>query len=738
MKRKLLLVLSLVFVMITTLVCAVGCKKDEAHKHTWATEWSVDGETHWHACTGEGCTAKKDEGNHEGGTANCTDKKVCTVCDNAYGEVDSSVHKSDEFVYVSNGDNTHTKKYKCCNAVAVDPENCSGGIATVCGEKSVCEVCHAEYGEALAHSWKTEYKSDGTQHWRECSRTGCTAISEKEDCSGGTATCTAKAICTTCGNEHGDKNMNNHSAATYKYEANNDGTHKKIHTCCNAVEVANEKCSGEAATVCGEKNVCEYCKAEYGDPLAHDPENHAAKAPTCTEIGWDAYVTCKRDGCTYTTYREKAALGHDWDTEWTTSETQHWHKCNRTGCDAKKDVSDHDFAIADKDSEKHWKECACGAKAEEASHALTTNYSETQHWKECECGYETAKVNHTLTDEHDETQHWQECECGYKTEKTNHVYSLIEGEVYDEYSCECGFENDELKFKKTVDNIDKDIVLSGSVCSLDLTGVSDYASVESIKLIANDTEIDLGTDINALSVTALISETQKHGKQTLTVVVKTADDFSHTVLVPVVIVTKEITTMTELQDSVKWLGGTMDNIYGYYTLGGNVTTESGFSAKNGGISYSSGKAFRGTLDGRGFSVTFNSSAAGCGLFGTMNGATVKDITIIDSWNNDGNRPMLAYNAYKVTFEKVKLVIKNGKVKGGTDGYTPIVGASMHACTFRNVEITSNVEIVNIFYDAQKNIFESLKITADITGKFSKDIELADVPDTVTIVPKTAA
>lgn len=67
MKRKLLLVLGLVFVMITTLVCAVGCKKTEAHKHTWATEWSVGGETHWHACTVEGCTAKKDEGNHEGG-----------------------------------------------------------------------------------------------------------------------------------------------------------------------------------------------------------------------------------------------------------------------------------------------------------------------------------------------------------------------------------------------------------------------------------------------------------------------------------------------------------------------------------------------------------------------------------------------------------------------------------------------------------------------------------------------
>ena len=38
-------------------------------------------------------------------------------------------------------------------------------------------------------------------------------------------------------------------------------------------------------------------------------EQHAAKAPTCTEIGWDAYETCSR--CNYTTYQEKAALKHD-------------------------------------------------------------------------------------------------------------------------------------------------------------------------------------------------------------------------------------------------------------------------------------------------------------------------------------------------------------------------------------------------------------------------------------------
>ncbi len=46
------------------------------------------------------------------------------------------------------------------------------------------------------------------------------------------------------------------------------------------------------------------------DEDAHDLENHEAKAPTCTEIGWDAYESCKREGCEYTTYVEKSALGH--------------------------------------------------------------------------------------------------------------------------------------------------------------------------------------------------------------------------------------------------------------------------------------------------------------------------------------------------------------------------------------------------------------------------------------------
>lgn len=50
-------------------------------------------------------------------------------------------------------------------------------------------------------------------------------------------------------------------------------------------------------------------KDGYTDALNHDTETHSAKPATCTEDGWDEYLTCKRDGCGYTTYAVISA-GH--------------------------------------------------------------------------------------------------------------------------------------------------------------------------------------------------------------------------------------------------------------------------------------------------------------------------------------------------------------------------------------------------------------------------------------------
>lgn len=71
------------------------------------------------------------------------------------------------------------------------------------------------------------------------------------------------------------------------------------------------KHSGGTATCMAEAS-CETCGQRYGNrnPNNHDLQHHDAKAATCTEVGWNAYNTCKREGCSYTTYKEIAALNH--------------------------------------------------------------------------------------------------------------------------------------------------------------------------------------------------------------------------------------------------------------------------------------------------------------------------------------------------------------------------------------------------------------------------------------------
>lgn len=676
MKKKLLLTLSMVVLMITTLVCAVGCKKDEAHKHTWATEWSVGGETHWHACTGEGCTAKKDEGNHEGGTANCTDKKVCTVCDNAYGEVDSSVHKSDEFVYVSNGDGTHTKKYKCCNAVAAEPENCSGEAATVCGEKSVCEVCHAEYGDPLAHDWDTEWTTTETQHWHKCKRTGCEAKKDEADHTVGTAaTCTAKAVCATCNAEYGEKDANK-----------------------------------------------------------HDLENHAAKAPTCTEAGWDEYVTCKRTGCTYTTYQAKPALGHDWDTEWTTSETQHWHKCKRTGCNVKNAESDHTVGTA----------ATCTAKAV----CVTCNV---------EYGEKNAE-NHTETTYRYETNgdgtHKKIHTCCGAAENAAENCSIDRWEVEDESDtalCVCGHEVS--VFNKVVTAGRQDLVVTtytdidldtsaangwytytenyNATASIVLTGISDYANVVNIKY--GDTI--LGTAITGFNLSSLTDFT-KHGEQNLTVIVKDEYDAEHTIVVPVLFVTREIATVTDLMLFVNRKNYTLDgknpSISGYYRLVNDLigSTLRDFTASN-------GNYLNMIFDGNGKTLKLGHwfhYAPGNGLFNIMNRCTVKNLTIDTDYMNKGTpHVVLANDIYGCTFEDITINYIDS-VDGGTNAADKgrdfatdeckkdrgfLFSSNVNASTFRNFTINANgkklgvvIGRMNAWGDGSiKNfIFENFKIT----------------------------
>ena len=79
----------------------------------------------------------------------------------------------------------------------------TGGTAT-CTKKAVCEFCGEEYGEYASHNYGDKYESDGTYHWKKCQNEGCDAATEKEAHKGGEATTTKRAVCEVCGAEYGD------------------------------------------------------------------------------------------------------------------------------------------------------------------------------------------------------------------------------------------------------------------------------------------------------------------------------------------------------------------------------------------------------------------------------------------------------------------------------------------------------------------------------------------------------
>ncbi len=212
-----------------------------------------------------------------------------------YRKYDSNSHR----VYVAECPNCHND-----GNVSYLKVHTGGTETPTCTTGKTCEKCGAEYG-ILGHDWdRWTPKYDGTNtHTRRCKRSNCDA-EETGSCSGGYATCDSLGMCNTCGGSY----YGGHAWGEWSSAGN--GTHTRSCTnYCREVDTAN--CTGGTAT-CSAKAVCEVCGEEYGekDSNNHDLEQHEAKAPTCTEKGWNAYETCSR--CDYTTYTELPALNHDY------------------------------------------------------------------------------------------------------------------------------------------------------------------------------------------------------------------------------------------------------------------------------------------------------------------------------------------------------------------------------------------------------------------------------------------
>lgn len=162
----------------------------------------------------------------------------------------------------------------------------SGGTqGPTCTEGKICKKCGAEY-DIPGHAWgEWNPNGDGT-HTRICTNPNCDAKEENVPCGGDSrATCIRPGTCTTCGGRYdGGHDLVQHAA--------------KAPTCTEKGWDAYETCSR-----------CDYTTYAELPALNHDLVRHDAKAATCTEIGWNAYDTCKN--CDYTTYAEVPALKHD-------------------------------------------------------------------------------------------------------------------------------------------------------------------------------------------------------------------------------------------------------------------------------------------------------------------------------------------------------------------------------------------------------------------------------------------
>ena len=273
------------------------------------------------------------------GTATCTSGRTCTDCG---GSSEPLGH--DWGAWTQNSDEkTHTRICKR-DTSHTETENCHGGTAT-CTHKAVCEVCGGEYGEMAAHSFTAE-KAEA-QYLKSA------------------ATCTEKAIyyksCAVCGlSSEGTAdeatflsgNALDHNWGDWTQNSDEE-THTRI---CkrDTSHTETENCIGGTAT-CTQRATCTVCGAEYGD-----------------------------------------ALGHDFTTSWTHDDNEHWKQCSR--CDAKDDVSPHTWdsgtittaPTCTKAGKKTYSCTKCDATKIEpipaTGHSWKSDWTSdaTHHWYECD------------------------------------------------------------------------------------------------------------------------------------------------------------------------------------------------------------------------------------------------------------------------------------------------------------------------------------------------------------------
>ena len=233
-------------------------------------DWQLDGNSHWRFYTC--CHLEVDRGAHQGGTADCLAPALCEVCQHSYGEL--GPHH-----FVDQVNEYRLKSAATCTSPAVYYQSCS-----TCGAQGTETFTN---GEPLGHDWGAWTSNEDGTHTRVCAHDA--AHTETENCHGGTATCTEKAICEDCNAAYGELAAHDFTAETAEEQ------YLKSAATCTEKAVYYKSCA-----VCGltSKGTADEATFEAGKPLGHD---------------WGAWTsngdgthtrTCTVDGCSAGTQTE--------------------------------------------------------------------------------------------------------------------------------------------------------------------------------------------------------------------------------------------------------------------------------------------------------------------------------------------------------------------------------------------------------------------------------------------------
>ena len=309
--------------------------------HAWASDWSKDTDNHWKECSR--CHEKKDEAAHDYGSDN-----ICDTCG-----YDKTVPHTHNLTLVPAKAPTCTEKG---NTAYYTCDGCDKWFEDATGASEITDKTSVILA-ATGHS-ASDWKSDNTDHWKECTVVGCGVIIEgsKAAHTAGEWIIDTPATATTSGSKHKECTVCGYTMATETIPATGGGEHTHSY----GSEWKNDADNHWHECSCGDKK----------DTAAHTAGEWIIDTPATATTDGSKHKECTVCGYTMATETISATGGgehtHSYGSEWKNDATNHWHECS---CGDKADKAAHDFkwvvdkeATATQKGSKH-EECrVCGYK----------------------------------------------------------------------------------------------------------------------------------------------------------------------------------------------------------------------------------------------------------------------------------------------------------------------------------------------------------------------------------------